>query len=466
MLIDKNELKKLVIKFSNKNDLSIQITEDMDLFLDLQYTDFKLLQLLAAIENTYKINLNTCSVTRDFPLLFSHLVTLIETSDIKSNNDRVHEIKKYSRNKVDFYKDSPEKLDDLIITPSEIYKNNTTILSEDYLVSFLSGDLLHYNSINAVGEVVTNTISRLEKAIMEKNICKLRKQWYGINLEDRLLKFHAYVYQGNKLCEDKKIINEENTLSIDLKDVTQDKIVNLFAELQAFTPIWISINPSVMYIIVDFMKKKNVKIYDVKYIELFGESDLELLEDEIHLTFPNAQIARIVQTHLGAVALEDPNHKVRIITENVSLDEKQKKIIVSNKQILSSPVINFCSDIKGTLSIDREEMEFTRERIANLVILPEEGFASPRIFEKFILKVNEEFNNPIVRFQIVQNCINLFELFIEIKNSFYGWEAAIAESFLKNINQIVDRTYWNINFIKDLSNCEYSGIYSYFYNNI
>ena len=292
------------------------------------------------------------------------------------------------------------------------------ILSQDYLLSFLSGELLHYAFINSLGEFIFCTISSLERSIVEKNQWKLRKKWYGINFNDKHLEFHAYAYQGNRLCKDSKIIAEKNTLSIDIREITQRKIKDVFGIIEEFSPVWISANPSVMHIMVEYMKGNEIKIDEIRYIELFGEDNDELLDNEISMVFPNAKIAKAIYTPMGMIALENPNHIIKIISQNVVINTKDNELVISHNQVLSSPIINFCTDIKGNLITDNTELKNVLQRSYNFVILPTEGFASPRIFEYPLLKVNEEFNNPIIKFQIIQNAINSYTLLVEIKKTF------------------------------------------------
>lgn len=461
MLIDKEELKQIVSKYSAKPVSPMKITNDTDLILDLQYKEDNLVQLILAIEEFYKIEINICARDKDFPLLFSYLIALIENGI--QGNEFVN-MSEYAEQRVNYYKES--NTENIAILPSDLFRNDVQILSQDYLLSFLSGELLHYLFVNSLGEFIFCTISLLERSIVEKNQWKLRNKWYGINFNDKHLEFHAYAYQGNRLCKNSKIIAEKNTLSIDIREITQGKIKDMFGLIEEFSPVWISANPSVIHIMVEYMKGNEIKIDGIRYIELFGEDNEELLENEINMVFPNAKIAKAIYTPMGMIALEDPNHIIKIISQNVVMNIKDNKLVISHNQVLSSPIINFYTDIKGNYIKDNEELENVIQRSYNFVILPTEGFASPRIFEYPLLKVNEEFNNPVIKFQIIQNAIDSFTLVIEIKKAFYGWEKSIAEAFLEEVSNIVDRKYWSISFVKNMSNCEYTGVYSYFYNNI
>lgn len=178
-------------------------------------------------------------------------------------------------------------------------------------------------------------------------IWNLRKKWYNINPTDKMCTFH--VYYGNSLINN-KIYRKDNVLSLKRGYFDQETLKNYIDEIISFSPKWIQGPVSIVLLICEYVKNKNLKFDFLKYIELNGEfvykENITYIKNVLNVEVSNLYGA----IEFNSIAFTCPKGHMHIIEKNVFVEsQKNNELLVSTLTNSLMPLIKYQIGDKGII---------------------------------------------------------------------------------------------------------------------
>lgn len=464
---------------------SVNLGIKTDLFLDLHINIQQCSCLLYEIQKKYEINLQNNFIIGETCTVAELVDKIMQLHKEKNSDNQLEFISNYALHNVPYYKKQFSK-DDLklsLIIDKESFRNELEHLSKDYLISYLNGNLIIKRIITLTGICFNSIWSKYDIALAEKEIWKLRTKWYHITIYDKCLSFHSSVYFNNRLASSENIIeyDTQKRISINKRCISNIRLNDYYKLIKDFKPMWISGEESLLYIISDYILFNKLSPFDsVKYIELGIEMSIKDI-GKIEEAFPDAVIAKVYQLEeIGMIAIECPDKNMHVIEGNVNVERHDcnvaendfdgGNIIVTNLKNKAMPFINYDTECIGSLinkscncgsHLPIVEINLGVENM--FLNLPNGEVLSYKTLQYPIDCVNNEFNNPIIQFQMVQKDLHTIFLYLHVSTKFKGWENELEERFIKYANDyFISDIKWKIIFVEEMERCEYTGILSYF----
>lgn len=108
-------------------------------------------------------------------------------------------------------------------------------------------------------------------------------------------------------------------------------------------------------------------------------------------------------------------------------------------------------------------LQLTSGRINDFIVLENDVKVSSYIIASIIQYTNEYMAGAIKQFQVKQTDINEFNVTLAIKPAYKGWEQAVADAFIKQVNEPgLNDAVWNFNFVEDIYPDSKTGKLQYF----
>lgn len=308
-------------------------------------------------------------------------------------------------------------------------------------------------------------------------VWRIRKNFYSIEPKMKYCDFYTVNYKRNKIITPniKEISFDGRILSFCKINLTYERLKKNYEDILLFNPDWLSLQPSIAYLITQIIKEYNFPIpSNLKYIELNGEILLNEYRQVINETFNIYPINVYGTNETNVIAMEYGDNKLHILNDNVIVEilKDGKSVIGEEGEIYITSLSNYAMPFirykTGDIGIIKNSnlgniIEVKSGRTSDFIILENGKKINSFILFGIIQYTNEYMHNSIKQFQIIQTNINKFDVFIVLKNEYKNWKFAIKNKFIENIiEEELRNAEWNFYFLDNILPDSQTGKIKYF----
>ena len=248
-----------------------------------------------------------------------------------------------------------------------------------------------------------------------------RKKYYGIVPSDRRCYFFTTKIVGGKEIEVEKT---EHGLGFCKADLSSKKLLEIYEKMKAFEPKWIIIQPSLLILFMQLVKKYQCKpITSISYLEVTGERITNDWKEEVEAFF-NCKVASQYGCYeVNSIAYECPFHKLHVMTENVYVEiVEDNQICITSKHNRVMPFVRYKVGDRGRLCTDKNcscgsqepilELEMARDN--DLIQKADGSVAHYDCLFGVIERINLMLEMAILQFQIIQTDYEKFDVYMVV----------------------------------------------------
>lgn len=416
-------------------------------------------------------------------------------------NMRLQAVLKHAAGTVPYYKALFEKhgiySSDIV---NEKYLTKIPVLTKDIVQNFsdefLSTTFLRYPKRSEV--MLHNTSGSSGKCLQIKwsgrdyvrsmlPLWLRRKKIYGIDANDKLLSFHTNIFSGNALTnhEQKLFMQGGRVLSLSNLNIDKNQVEFYYDEMMEFNPAWLSIQPSVAFLLADYVKKNHRKLPEsLRYIELTGEYLFDPVFNKIKEVFPLPIANMYGMVEVNGIAYQCRNGNMHVLNSNVIVevlgDDKkivdpgeEGEIFVTSLANTAMPFIRYGTGDRGIL-LDASHCTCGSEapvlivkagRMSEFVDARDGEKLTPHMFCYPVTVINDNMGYPIKQFQVLQNDVDDFLVTFTLEKSFEGWKSSIINHYCKLMGDTsLKSARWDFAFKDAIYPDEKTGKYKFFIN--
>lgn len=374
-----------------------------------------------------------------------------------------------------------------VLTKNIIQKNLDDFLSSDYLRYPKRADLMTHSTSGSSGMCMQIQWSKTDYLRSMFTLWMIRKKVYGIDTNDKLLSFHTNIFSSSVLVNnEQKILLNDRVLSLSNLCSNENQIEFFYSEMMNFNSVWISAQPSTVYLLADYMKMNNKKAPEsLKYIELTGEYLFDSTLRRIKEAFKGVCIANMYgMVEANGIACQCKNGNLHVLEPNVLVEildseakpvneGKEGEIYITSLTNTAMPLIRYSTGDRGILydifncpcGNKSPVLDVKAGRVSELADTEDGKRLTPHIFSYPIKIINDEMSNPIKQFQIIQNDINDFTVILVLEITFNGWDNSIKEYYCKLMKDTcLKSARWDFIFRDNIYPDDISGKYKLFIN--
>lgn len=342
-----------------------------------------------------------------------------------------------------------------ILYKHDVLHHEEEFISKKYRFEFISGDLINKRTSGSTGTSLNVYWSLYDNILCNYSVWKYRMQWYNINPTDNYISFHTIADQDGYANEMPRMyIKNNNLFSINKLYLDKNHIYELLDEAFMFNPTWMSIQPSVLELIISFGEFAIGKISTLKYIELNGEYIHKAQFKKFEEIFPGVIISNVYgSTETGIIALMCPHRHLHIITNNVYVEiinndntNKNGEILVTSLKNSVMPFLRYNLGDIGSIDTNKctcgcvlPVIDIKAGRIGQNITLSngEKKACYTLLFP--IDKINEEFSDAITRFKAIQIDYKHVNIYIELKNEYQNWFNKIKSEYIEIAHKVISK---------------------------
>lgn len=230
----------------------------------------------------------------------------------------------------------------------------------------------------------------------------LRRKWYNILPSDKYCTFHSSVSANHEFVINDVLLYEKNRiLSLGRYIYSEDVLRKYIRLICEFSPKWILAQPSVLYLLADYMERKNIKIESVQYIELNGEFFENAVYQKIKRVF-NVPIANLYgSVEFNGIALTCPYGHMHILENNVYVENRNRvgfELIITGLVNKYMPLIRYNIGDRGEIIEDchckcgiiGKQLKLLRGRSHEIITLQNDYSIDPAAFINIVNDLNAE----------------------------------------------------------------------------
>ena len=352
-------------------------------------------------------------------------------------------------------------------------------LSSKYSVQYMNGLLIEKRTSGSTGKCLKIFWSISDSVLCDSGAWKYRGKWYGITPQDRYLSFHTTIYAGNRLIPNQEILEKEHgvNLSINKMNLHRANLKEYYQKIKEFQPVWILGQPSILEILSSYLLEHHLTLDSVRYLEMTGEYLTSAVREQIAQAFPRADIANMYGSNeTGTIALECPNGHMHLVESNVVVeiqkDDEEKEdgeVLVTSLRNTAMPILHYALGDRAKIEIVCCEyasspiIEVTAGRVGQTIRLPSEEEKGCYVLLHPVEYINNDLNNPITQFQVVQKAPDSFDVYLALAPRFRNWKKAISEIYEREAGIAVGQgLHWNFYFEEKLFPDENTGKLQFF----
>ena len=254
----------------------------------------------------------------------------------------------YAAQEVDYYrvflhshkqqtKSVPQLSSFPLLTRQSVQKEHSRFLNNRYQRYPDIDYLLIKRSFGSAGVPLEIYWDSRDNKRSEERMWAIRKERYGVNVNDKRCVFRTAEYEGNKILDYMpiRLSWNEKTLSFLISNQSQEQLQEYMDAMLEFDPVWLQLPPSVAQLMAEIVTTSGKPTPpSLHYIELYGETYDEQTEELIQNVF-HARTANVYSTAAaGTVAVSCPYGHLHVISENVLVE-----IMRDGKQVLDEEEI-------------------------------------------------------------------------------------------------------------------------------
>lgn len=329
------------------------------------------------------------------------------------------EIVKYAYQNINFYKKNyaeilgnTTNLNDNIFKTLPILDKHNVIQNYDDIIDthIIKRDIKALTTSGTSGKPIR--INWLNSDYIKSNFYtwNLRRKWYNIFPSDKFCTFHSSLTDGkSSVIQDVLLYGNGRILSFGRYLYSEQILKKYVILMQKFKPKWILGQPSVIYILAQYIKNNNISINSIRYIELNGEYVDNSILNAIREVF-NVPVSNLYgAVEFNGIALTCPHGNMHIINNNVYVENIKKdsisQIIVTGLVNRYMPLIRYNIGDVGTVISSRrcncgysgDILEVSKGRVHELISFNSNTKLDPSIFMSIVDEINIE-NNIVLQF--------------------------------------------------------------------
>ena len=352
-------------------------------------------------------------------------------------------------------------------------------LSSRYSVQYMNGLLIEKRTSGSTGKCLKIFWSISDSTLSDAGAWKYRGKWYGITPQDRYLSFHTTIYAGNRLIPNQEILEKEHgvNLSINKMNLHRANLQEYFQKIHEFRPVWILGQPSILEILSSYLLEHHLSLESVRYLEMTGEYLTKSVRNHIAQAFPQAKIANMYGSNeTGTIALECPHGHMHLVESNAVVEihkahpeDEDGDVLVTSLRNTAMPILHYALGDRAkmrTVSCEYAHspvIEVTAGRVGQTIRLPNGEEKGCYVLLHPVEYINNDLNNPITQFQVVQTAPDSFEVYLALAPRFKNWKKAISEIYEREAGTGVgEGLHWNFHFEEKLFPDEHTGKLQFF----
>lgn len=355
------------------------------------------------------------------------------------NKSKIKKLIDYSRENCEYYKEKYKNLEYEIpiLTKEEIRGNEKKFISKEKEIQ----ELLIERTSGTSGIPLYIYKSSFERAKQFYILWKFRKENFNFDSTKKVLKFHISKKNSGEIIGDIiRIYKDKNKISLSLFHLDEKNLDEIINDVITYNPSWIFGAPSAIFSLTKYLRKKNIKLKKIEYIEFTGEILLDEIKKYIIEYFNCSYSNQYGMRETYGIAMTCKYGNFHILERNVFVEEIKKDLIITSLNSYAMPFIRYNTGDKGKLKENNCKCK-NKGRILKLysgretekIYLRENVEINSSIFYYIFNKINIILKNSILSFQVIQKTQEKFYVNIEIKKqkSFLR----IKEEFFKEIRK-------------------------------
>ena len=326
-----------------------------------------------------------------------------------------------------------------VISKEDIVMSNCPLLPLKYMIVSTDDETIRMTTSGSTGKMFEIEWNKSDYFASMYELWLLRYKYYGIRPDDKMCFFYSDIQNVEE-----NSIEIKNGRGFSKVNLSDKRIVEIYKEIMNYKPVWLLLQPSIAGMIINIVKKYNLEpINTIKYIEFSGEMLDEALKNEIKEIF-NCKVANQYGSYeFNSIAYECPEGNMHIMGSNVYVEtDENEDIIVTSLNNYRNPLVRYNIGDKGKLLMPELKckcgncnriLQLKKGRSHEFVDSRDRGKINSYIFMKAIMRVNEELDNEVKQFQVIQTDIDKFDvrLFLESENRL----DKVIEIFQENIEE-------------------------------
>lgn len=375
--------------------------------------------------------------------------------------DDVLDVAQYAYLRVPLYMELAEKYHlacgnfrSLPIVSKDYYiKAGVPYLSCDYVQSFLQGYLLRGRTSGSTGKYTDFYWEPGEERNSLFELWFYRKKYYDISPKDKMVYFFPIVQENSG----QEVIETESILGLSKAFLYNHRLIQAYHLIQEFQPKWMILQPSVAWLLCDFIKKEKLEIIEsVEYIEFTGEYLDEKIRKETEEFFSCKTANQYGLREVNSIAYECPRGHMHIMRSNAYVeiihenDDGIGDICITSLKNFAMPYIRYNTGDKGCLKNvicpcgnSNPVLEIHKGRDNDWLRISKDEKVHPFMLIQLLSEVNALTENHIIQFQVIQKEYELFEVNIVPDKDYLKnvAEELIVEKIRRRINEKIQISF-------------------------
>ncbi len=335
--------------------------------------------------------------------------------------------------------------------------NSEGILSSEYAHN-REQDIIYSRTSGSTGKRIEIAWDKYDDNKSMLPLWIARYKYYGIHTSDKCCYFFTTGNMEATFRNEQQYETSKNTLGFSKKNLTDERLIEIYEQMQLFKPVWLNIQPSIALLLCKNIKRYGLKrIESLKYIELTGEMLLPDMVKEIKQVFGCMVANQYGCNEANSIAYECPCGKMHIMENNVYVqvvnengwevvDGEEGEIVITTLENHAMPFIRYKIGDMGYVKHDvncrcgnkSPILTLTTGRVNDYIETKSGRKINSYIFVNAVDIVNAKYYGIILQFQVVQKEYDYFCVKFVLKEEIIDngiHESMVEDLFLSSIGE-------------------------------
>jgi phenylacetate-CoA ligase len=326
---------------------------------------------------------------------------------------------------------NPEWFDTLpVLKKKDIQNQPDDFISKEFNKQFLLREKTSGSSGSSVLSIYKDNIERIKTDLM---LWDVRRKYYKNILNIKTVKFYAYRRKGEELISD-SVFYDGKDVNLSLFDLSDEKLLSYVNIIKELDSCWFFAAPSVMIIFANFIKRYNIELRNVVFIELTGEMISKKQEEFISQCFKCPCANYYGSREFWGIAYECRHGNMHIFDKNIKVEvvdelgknlgyEKEGRFCYTGLEKYAMPLIKYIQGDMGYIKKSdcncgqmSDILCLSGGRITEY-ITTHSGKTVNSILLFFIIERINRDGILVLQFQFIQKAIDSFDATIVLADS-------------------------------------------------
>lgn len=332
-----------------------------------------------------------------------------------------------------------------LLEKEEVVEDSLILMPSYYLPLLMHEKLIRNDTSGSTGKYLNIYWRRQDYIRSMYSLWFYRKYFYGIYTWDKMCQFFSIFQTG---FEDKLSRKIGNRLEFSKSNLTDERLLDIYHEMQEFQPKWLLLQPCIAELLCYIKNKYNLNtINSIEYIEMTGEELTIELRNRILDNFKCFVANQYGANEVNSIAFECPNGKMHCMEDNVFVevldddgnpveDGNIGNIYVTTAHNYAMPFIRYGIGDIGSLEPNNcscghkgKILQLESGRKDDWIKTREGKKINPYVFIRAVVAVNAAFDGCIYQFQVIQETYDQFTVKLAVDDELEG----ISQFFIDNI---------------------------------